>query len=58
MRLGKLPPALGLSALLLLPILFARTTWGHHSVTALPVLAILWHAIAGQSSCWWRLPGC
>lgn len=48
LRLRKLPPALGLSALLLLPILFARTTWSHHSVTALPVLAILWQRSAGN----------
>jgi alpha-1,2-mannosyltransferase len=48
MRLGKLPPELGLSALLLLPILFARTTWSHHSVAALPVLAILWRRSAGN----------
>lgn len=56
MRLGKLPPVLGLSALLLLPILFARTTWGHHSVTALPVLAILWMRSPGNrllaGFCW------
>ena len=48
MRLGKLPPVLGLSALLLLPIMFARTTWSHHSVAALPVLAILWQRSPGN----------
>jgi alpha-1,2-mannosyltransferase len=48
LRLGKLPPVLGLGALLLLPILFARTTWGHHSVTALPVLAVLWQRSPGN----------
>ncbi len=48
LRLGRLPPALGLSALLLLPIMFARTTWSHHTVAALPVLAILWQRSAGN----------
>lgn len=48
MRLAKLPPVLGLSALLLLPLMFARTTWPHHTVTALPVLAVLWQRSPGN----------
>ena len=47
-RLGKLPAVLALSALLLLPLLFARISWGHHSVTALPVLAVLWRRSPGN----------
>jgi hypothetical protein len=48
LRLRKLPAALALSALLLLPLLFARITWGHHAVTALPVLAVLWKRSPGN----------
>jgi alpha-1,2-mannosyltransferase len=47
-RARQLPPQLALSALLLLPLLFARTTWGHHSVTALPILAVLWRRSPGN----------
>jgi hypothetical protein len=41
-RAPKLPPLLALAAAIILPLLFARVTWDHHAVMALPALAVIW----------------
>ena len=42
LRARQVPLQLALAATILLPMLIARITWDHHTVMALPALAILW----------------
>ncbi len=42
LRAQRVPLQLALAATIILPMLIARITWDHHTVMALPALAILW----------------
>lgn len=41
-RAKRIPLALAFAASILVPLLIARITWPHHSVMALPALALIW----------------
>ena len=61
-RSNRIPSNLALSATILLPLLFARITWSHHAVMALPVLGVLWRRSPGNRLLavvsWWLSPCC